>query len=540
MSGGQNWGFNSIGAVATEKEPTDSLNLGFPSAYASVYAAKQRPLRYYPEVKEVSRGFWIGDGLQAEVHAQRKKDADYMAGAKVQSTQHSRVRYVSTAHGRGYQPKAVLGQRIFANPSNGANMPSSAREDQAGPFRLASAQSSYMSPGLEGGVLRTQQGQAHGKKRLLERVGQLNAIEEEKQKFFGEVAPAVTDVARVQPTRMTGDETVGDLSKVELALGFKNILASLDVSPGTGLEVNSLALKDTIRLIALLLRFGPTATEDELGEIHDYVQKTISILRYVTGEREEDLDPMAQALLDTYDKIDKYLLTMIQGINLQPKERVALSKNAVKSLGFAKLSRTQSRGLLDRAASNAVDAMEAEAFRREGSGQFEQPGRPREDEVHASETGVSRSSRNFEPDERNAFGYQSGEFYRNGGRGIDAFYAEGAAEDQARDLEEAIEQQQPPLQGQYHIDAEIRPRGERPRVPAPPRELGLSAVYDEDLQGFGVATHKSKKQMQLPTTRQGFIDLAKELKENGGPVIRVNTGSTLANLRKNFKKRLGM
>lgn len=104
FAGTQLWaGANSIGAIATEKVQSDALNLGFPSAYESVYAAKHLPLRFFPTAQSAS-SVWAGNDLQSKIHQSRKEEADHMARAKVISTQHSRVRFVGTPHGRGDQP----------------------------------------------------------------------------------------------------------------------------------------------------------------------------------------------------------------------------------------------------------------------------------------------------------------------------------------------------------------------------------------------------------------------------------------------------
>jgi hypothetical protein len=56
-----------------------------------------------------------------------------------------------------------------------------------------------------------------------------------------------------------------------------------------------------------------------------------------------------------------------------------------------------------------------------------------------------------------------------------------------------------------------------------------------------VATFQAPtKQSQLPTTRDGFLKLSADLVKAGGPRIVVYEGSSVANIRKNFIKRLGL
>jgi len=85
-------GRKSIGAIATAKVQSDALNLGFPSAYQSVYAAKGLPERFFNTQERIAMPMLMGNDLQSQYHQQKKVDADYMAGAKVRATQLSRMR----------------------------------------------------------------------------------------------------------------------------------------------------------------------------------------------------------------------------------------------------------------------------------------------------------------------------------------------------------------------------------------------------------------------------------------------------------------
>jgi len=439
MSNGQNWGFNSIGSVATKKPGGDqAVQLTFPDVYASVYSAHQPKPRYMPSVQRTPSTLWAGDDEQANWHEQKKRDADYMAGAKVQSTKSADVRYTSTPHGMGHLPPAVLGQRTFANMSNGAYSTSSARQDQPdAPFHFADAEGS-----LSGGVLRTSKGQAYGKKKLLDRIDQLNAIEEEKQKFLG-LAPEV-ETGKVAPTQVVGQEALGEVTKFELFQGFKNILASMDVRARDGrtrISVEKTALAELTRLIALLFRFGPTASSGELGELKNYVDNTLQVLQLHQAplNREGLILSSFDALINVYEKIDAYLDKMIEGMNLSPRDRLALSNAAVKTIGFAKLPS------LAEYAGMGHNQMKQE-------GEFDHPAETREDTL-ANE----RPQGEFNEDERQAFGYQSGKFYRNGGRGDDEWFNKAAA------------------------------------VELPVTGSGLSSHFDKDLQGFGVSVLRKKK-----------------------------------------------
>ena len=73
--------------------------------------------------------------------------------------------------------------------------------------------------------------------------------------------------------------------------------------------------------------------------------------------------------------------------------------------------------------------------------------------------------------------------------------------------------------------------------------------FDEDTQAFNVETRgRGKARMELPKTREGFVELAKKINAlpegqrptKDGKKIQVYASSSLPSLRKNFKRRLDM
>ena len=269
------FGFDSIGAVATTKVQQNALTSGFPSAYSSVYASKQITPRYLPTVAPVGGGLYAGDDLQAQIHEQRRKDAHYMAKAKVISTQKSRVRYVGTPHGAGELPPMILGQRIYANPSNGLFETNSAREDRtSAPFHLSIASGAGMggSDGvLRGGVLRTMEGQQYGKKILDNRIQQLNAIQQAKQSFIegntGESFPTPGEVLRYTSTQLPA---IGQASLIELNLLLQSV-ADAVIGGEEASEIHhlsSLTYKDTTRAVVSIFNLAPSMTPTDLDDLY--------------------------------------------------------------------------------------------------------------------------------------------------------------------------------------------------------------------------------------------------------------------------------
>jgi hypothetical protein len=628
-------GKQSVGAVATEKYPSDALNLGFPSAYQSVYAAKQKAPRYFPEVYDGQRGtFWKGSDLQCEIHEQRRKDAHFMAGAKVRATQLSRVRYVGTPHGRGVLPHAVLSQRRFANPSNGALEPASGRQDQIGPFHFSTsvantvsqhgalsrkAEGFHQDP-LVGGVLRTMVGQQHGRKLLNARVQQLNEIQLAKQAFQAGPTGLPTASAAVQRAQTT-TPIVGENAAIELNLLLQGVIdavvggeTSVDAAgqpTETSIDhLSTFTMKDATRALSLIFRLSPMMDGSELDDTYGKIDLIMNGVDAILDPKEEttlssQTREIALTLQVLFTKLRVYVEKMIEGRNLSQPEKVALSRALVNSLGFSKMLKYTDenyRGMLKEADKDKLmTAQQSQRYRVgdmgvDGDGSswgdddddfFSRPAGPREDEEHAASTGKSRSARDFTPDVRQEFGTQSGMFFPNNGRGLREWFGEPQFVGQPYEIigDVTTNTVPPPPPAPESLPMEARPPP--PRAPTDPSRRTqtpqVSGFWDPDTQGFNVGSvglppsesqpskrHSAprppsahspstrapsarsaratptpsfsvpKTQSELPKTKYGFQLLSQQLKDAGGPVIRVNQGSTLQNVRKNFILRLGL
>jgi len=475
FAGTQLWaGANSIGAIATEKVQSDALNLGFPSAYQSVYAARKLPLRFFPTVQSVPT-VWAGNDLQSKIHESRRRDADYMARAKVISTQHSRVRFVGTAHGMGDQPRARLSQRVFANPSNGAYITSSGRQDHPdAPFAYRGG-GDYVSKHLTGGVLRSAQGQAYGKSVLLDRIKQLDDIQKASSEF---ASGSMTDNGLSLGTDSMVMSNFPQAGGIELNLLLQSIIDSTRGGDMGGEHLNRLDMSNCYKAITLIFRTVPKLQNDEIGDI---MAKVDLIMLNLQGLLDPDANTtltsqtreIALSLDVLFTKLRTYLEKMMatngevrqttqwnpltnqnetrdvlvptdRGTTLSPPERANLSNNLIASLGFSKMLRwnpNQYNELLSTAdrerlmtAQQRQDYLSGD-YGVDGDGddqddddRFDRPGTPREDTAHDAETGRSRSERDFDPDERYTFATNSGFYYDQEGnvRGQNAYLGEDA------------------------------------------------------------------------------------------------------------------
>jgi hypothetical protein len=479
-AGTQLWaGANSIGAIATEKVQSDALNLGFPSAYQSVYAARKLPLRYFPTVRQSEPSLYVGNDLQSQIHESRKKDADYMARAKVISTQHSRVRFVGTPHGMGDQPHARLSQRVFANPSNGLLISASGRQNHSdAPFHYSGG-SDYESQHYTGGVLRSSQGQAFGKQVLLDRIKQLDDIGKASQEFMtGSLADNGLSLGTDSMVMSNFPQAGG----IELNLLLQSIIDSTMGGDMGGEHLNRLDMSNCYKAITLIFRSVPTIQNDEITDI---LAKVDIILTNLQGL----LDPDENTTLTTqtreialsldvlFTKLKTYLEKMMatngevrqrtfynpltnqnetqdvlvatdRGTTLSVPERAKLSNNLIASLGFSKLLRwnpAQYNELLSSAdKERLMTNQQRQSYRSgdfgvdgDGSDQddddrFDRPGRPREDTQHDEDTGRSRGERDFDPDERESFAFNSGFYYSTlqdaDVRGQNTYFGEEAPE----------------------------------------------------------------------------------------------------------------
>lgn len=582
-------GTQSIGAVATQKIQTTDLNLGFPSAYGAHCVARGVPPAYYPTRRGMPMELWEGKGLQADYHNQKREDANRMVNAKVQSTMNSRVRYVTTLHGMGDLPKPRLGQRRFANPSNGAYIVAPARQNLTNaPFNFVGSEAQF-----SGGVLRTTEGQAYGRRLLLSRVEQLNAINAEKTDFASQSrGPSSTGA-------MTESFNRGDVTpEIELNLMLQGLLDSLMISTEDASErLTRFDLATASKIMGLVFRLVPTGDADF---IEDTQAKCIAILEQLNGMLDEDTQSAgfttaasatALSLQVLFTKLNEYLTRMMggaiverqdqqfnpltgqqeitrvlskqQGQNLALPERVALSKNLVSSLGFSKLLKHSAElndsGLLSAAErDNLFSSQQRQEYFDVTAPNFARRARGREDAEHDAETGIRRGDRGFMTDERDRFGMASGEYYPSGGRGVAAYAGESPEGDGAFSVDSAAPFPliRRPRFALSDAEADARElRGE-------PRDVG--SAFDPATGEFGIARAAPawrppvrpaaervladpiggiSRASELPRSLEGYRALAALINKEGGidgKPITVSAGSLIRNVRRNFIKRLGL
>ena len=505
-----------MAAVAMIVGETDDLQLGFPSAYESSYAAHKVPLRAFPSVQEPVTTMWAGDDLQAQWHQQKLRDAQYMSGAKVQSTQNSIKRAYSAAHHEFNRPKYVLGQRKFANPSNGAQILTAGRQNyDSAPFHYTSAHnvpnrqqlpSEMEGAGdccdtFRGGVLRSAAGQVHGHNMLRARVGQLNAIDEASRigQLMGsfEGVPAFVDSFQQLSTEVSAPITInlGLQRVIDLLMG-NDVLNTQE----SGFRSADSIFSETRSVLGGILAMGAKATVSELSDTLGMIQNIEQLLQAALETDQDDpyMDEYANkttqstfiTLQELYKKLNKYMTRMVAGANLQPKDRETLARSLVKSLGFGKsmdVAVGKSREALSLAERTGTPAARQDALNVGSRGHFNRDGDRREDSEQGSRgTGPGGS---WGDTNRSEFGWRSGESFPTNGRSVSWF---GTEEGDGVEYGEAPEDAD--TSGFNEEGSELPYRSRDVPVPLSERrqravgeDVPLRGFFDPDTQAFNVS-----------------------------------------------------
>ena len=365
-----------MSSFGTEKVETNDVNLGFPDPYSYWYSNSGRGKQFMPEAPLPTLNVPIGLDLQAYWHQQKKRDADYMAGAKVRSTHMMNARAFSSPHGYYAMPPPVLGQRRFANPSMGYLDTASTRRDTPGlaPFseesnpyisqfgRLPARDWSMEGARLSGGVLRTTVGQDWGHAKLQDRIRQFNAIDAAKQAFTLEQSMLGVPA---QPAPFAGAESsfqdeLGLLPQVELAQLLQGVVDAL-MSPGDNLDsISRFVVGDANKIFALSVRLATSNSSDDIMNALEFIEGGSSsdgitqlIQDLLLTHQEDPDDPTSpnvafnlrilRTLLELFTRLEQYLKQMLKVADRPAKDRQAASKTLVKSFGFLKLIKTDSQ-----------------------------------------------------------------------------------------------------------------------------------------------------------------------------------------------------
>lgn len=444
-----------MSAFGTEKFPTTSLRLGMPSAYQNAYSKLGDRPRFAPDAPIPAVPIMVGQDFQSEWHAQKMADAHRMVRAKVQSTVNMYNRANSSANNSPGHQQPVLGQRIFANPSMTAGQSgNSTRQDYAAaPWHFSDAHglaggSHCMDGGsngrLVGGVLRSAQGQSYGMSLLQKRLADFEKISQMAEEFQNPAMPmreeqGVSAFAGEQPS---ASQSLATLQNVELSQLLQNVLDSIQEGESDDSGVTRMTYTDSTRAFALIVRLATAGGAEDLADVLEYLDGTaaedgiIPKLRSLTQRPITDASQKNQeifvSLLEFWERVKSYLTKMVATVGMPLKNRAAASQAYIKSLGFTKLfkGRLPEEFVERQDAQQAVDVRRGYHFPGAGPGAPDgddaNDGAPpggglggrrtvrREDSQHGY---TGRNGAQFSRDDRQRFGYASGE-YNTGGRPV--------------------------------------------------------------------------------------------------------------------------
>jgi hypothetical protein len=310
-----------MSAVLTKKPGGDyATQLTFPAVFAAQAKASNLASQFYPDAQSRPVVIPKGSGLQEDYHEQKRLDANRRCLNGVRDNAASMARFLSS-HANYIVPKPVLGQRKYANPSNG---------------NQADIYSSRPVFRLSGGVLRTKEGQEYGLKKLKERVPQLDAITAAKEAFL-----------MGMPMGAMGADSVG-ISDITTKVELYGLLSRVesDVEQGT---VNNKTLDTSQSALKLMFGFVPYADVREVEEVMESVEYIKGALDGIVEQGEEGVAEQSKAgdalmrnaeyLSGLYDKMRQYLVRMNGVLNRPRKEREKASSVFIKSLGFSELEK---------------------------------------------------------------------------------------------------------------------------------------------------------------------------------------------------------
>jgi len=324
-----------MSAFGTKKPNGDmGLQLTFPAVYSELYAKSGEPLSYYPEAHYEAAPLLRSDDLQGDYHAIKMEDARRKCMNGVRDTTASQYRADHSHAGYVNMPRAVLSQRVYANPSNG---------NQSDIY-------SNRPTGLQGGVLYTAEAQTYGRKLLKDRAAQLDAINVAKEAF-----------RENQPVMNEGEQEITEgidtKGKIELVSTLRAIFSY--IAEG---NITAFTFNEVVKFLKLLFRWAVGATQDELEEVLDYVDEIETYLlgsppqSNNSGSNSNKDNQYAEQILDTMRKVREYLRRMVSVNNRPFNEKKLASANFIKALGFTNLTKgtaeTAQQALIDDARSD--------------------------------------------------------------------------------------------------------------------------------------------------------------------------------------------
>jgi hypothetical protein len=393
-----------MAAVTTKKATGDAgVQLTFPLNFQRAYSA---PYAYFPSYSGSPMEIMVGQDFQSQYHQEKRIEANKRVFDGIQANR-TKERLLLTGPHNYHLPKPVLGQRIYANPMNGAEMPSSTRRDNGklAPFKVVEVGA---EGGMRGGVVHTLEGQEFYKKQLDRRISQLNRMNALAQGFATQLG---------QEYKTDDNTKTGSIDKVQFFTYLRALMDAVVVG-----DLSRFTFENLKEMIDMLFKFGPTMTDEDFKDTLDALVTLIVTIRSGLSENPEyaqfddEKRAYAQTLEVYVERMRTYVDTMFVKQTLSEKDKRTLSKSLKKSLGFEGLIRKER--LVDvlyelRRQNPRVDQNAEDNDDGDDDGRFDRPATPREDGEQRGMPRAPYAGRNGD-DNQERFGRTTGFFVYGG------------------------------------------------------------------------------------------------------------------------------
>ena len=327
-----------MAAIVTAKKGfAQAVQNTFPDVAAAVRVETQgHPYGYGNRARMAIAELPAANGMQQDYHSEKKRWADRNAMNWVHNN--ARTRWLMNHNTFGYtQPKPVLSQRIFANPSLGNTSDIySARHDigarGAGPMDTPVQ--------YRGGILRTAEGQEYYQKLMKARSDQLNLI----QSGVPQAADAPLNPNSTYDPNPLGPviDEQGDKDKIALKDALEVIFVFFETNRDISL-ITSERLQDILSNINSardqLFSLAVTFDKYDFNDILEYLETLVGLADSMLNSRSDPnpgkFDAVEERLLHTLEIMLEYTEGMFGFVNSPLAVKQAKSANLIRSLGIS-------------------------------------------------------------------------------------------------------------------------------------------------------------------------------------------------------------
>ena len=332
-----------MSAFGTKKRGGDvALQMTFPEVKASATALMDPHPYGFVEGETFQRAdLPVAHDLQQRYHEEKRQYANRNAMNWVHNN--GRTRWLMNHNTFGYtQPHPVLSQRVFANPSNGntSDIYPARRTMGAGNSQTGDAPIKCSATGLQGGILRTHQGQDYYKKLMSARIDQLNAIASAvPQSTEGGLPNAGYPEVRSDDTEVVSDKVILELKSLmeQILTEYETNANQADLS--TPLQAS--LFKTMVDAVRLLARVAVIFTQYDFEDLFRYLDTLVRLAQSMVGARQQGGEVVQRSELRNLKLLMgmlNYCVGMAKVINRPLEEKKIISASLLKETGLTKLA----------------------------------------------------------------------------------------------------------------------------------------------------------------------------------------------------------